>query len=597
MKRNLYIAAALAFTTFGMQSCLEYDDPGTELSINQQVDDDTKFQGNVDKIDFTAEYSEEEVKEAIDKLKTLFRQSKTGQFCMRGAKNGQVPQAHSYQFQYSLGLDCYAQYMVVPHKDFPYSNASLTSTYNISERFNGGPRGAYPQVKNALMPLLHHPLIDRIPEIKAINLLYFSLAAQEMADVSGPFSYLEDKQNLETPTNYDNLQTIYYGIVENLNTIVDCLKNFEKRPDWYKKAVGNVLLNYHETSRGILMGDPGIQSYIALANSLKLRMAMHIVKVEPTTAQKWAEEAVASGVVENVEDQQGLFPLITGFSHPIVEITNSWNDLRMSASLETLLMSLDHPTTQYLWRKNSNVVRNAKTGEELEPNSRIVGIRSGTFVGDGQNYSVNPLQAYSVMESSVMSSAPLYFVKYAEVCFLRAEGAIRGWNMGGSAEDFYKEGIRYGYVEDPQTLSGSPYNELLEAYMKKEQATPYIQKDPLGGGEDWPTLTKIGVAWNEADDRETKLEKIITQKYIALFPLSNEAWTELRRTGYPKLFPVLNADDGDGTIDQGDIIRRVPWLPSDPQGQAIIQNSGLPALGGDDFQGTRLWWDKPTGNF
>ena len=103
--------------------------------------------------------------------------------------------------------------------------------------------------------------------------------------------------------------------------------------------------------------------------------------------------------------------------------------------------------------------------------------------------------------------------------------------------------------------------------------------------------------WNEADDREVKLEKIITQKYIALFPLSTEAWAELRRTGYPKLFPVLNPEDGDGTLDYGDIIRRVPWLPTDPQGQAIVDRSGLHALGGADFQGTRLWWDVPGPNF
>ena len=26
----------------------------------------------------------------------------------------------------------------------------------------------------------------------------------------------------------------------------------------------------------------------------------------------------------------------------------------------------------------------------------------------------------------------------AEVCFLRAEGALKGWNMGGSAQEFYE---------------------------------------------------------------------------------------------------------------------------------------------------------------
>lgn len=103
--------------------------------------------------------------------------------------------------------------------------------------------------------------------------------------------------------------------------------------------------------------------------------------------------------------------------------------------------------------------------------------------------------------------------------------------------------------------------------------------------------------WNESDSREVKLEKIITQKYIALFPLSTEAWTELRRTGYPKLFNVLNADDGDGSLQYGDIIRRIPWNASDPISKGNIEATGINALGGEDVQATRLWWDLNTPNF
>ena len=179
---------------------------------------------------------------------------------------------------------------------------------------------------------------------------------------------------------------------------------------------------------------------------------------------------------------------------------------------------------------------------------------------------------------------------------MRAEGALRGWNMGGTAQEFYERGIRNAYLEDP--LIGAPqYTELVDAYMAQEVPVEYIQVDPLRDGPDWPSVTKIGVKWNEADDNETKLEKIITQKYIALFPLSTEAWTELRRTGYPKLFPVLNTDDGDGSIEQGEMIRRIPWVPTDPIAAAMVENSGIPALGGPDEQATRLWWDVDASNF
>ena len=50
----------------------------------------------------------------------------------------------------------------------------------------------------------------------------------------------------------------------------------------------------------------------------------------------------------------------------------------------------------------------------------------------------------------------------------------------------------------------------------------------------------ITVKWNEADDVEKKLERIITQKYLALFPDGQEAWSEWRRTGYPRQIPPVN---------------------------------------------------------
>lgn len=590
MKRNPLIVAAILLAPLAFHSCLDYQDPGSELTVTQSITDDQLYSGDVNKIDYKKEISEEDFKKSLANIESKLGLSKTGQYCLRGAKNGDVPKAHSYQFQYSLGPDAYAQYMIVPHRDFPYSNTVLTSTYNISEKFNGGPRGSYTMVKNALMPLLNHPDIDNMPEIKAVNLLYYCVAAQEMADLSGPFSYTEDKKNLEQITTYDDLKTIYYGIVDNLDTIVKCLKHFQTRPEWYQKGIKDILTSYHETSRAMFNGEPGVDTYIALANSLKLRMAMHIVKVEPQTAQKWAEEAVKEGVIENVDQQQGLFPLLSGFAHPLVEIMSSWNDLRMGASFESLLMSLDHPTTKYLWKNNHKAIG------DLPADSKIVGIRTGDFVGTGQSDANNPFECYSKFSVEAMANAPLYFVKYAEVCFLRAEGALRGWAMGGTAEHFYNEGIRYAYYEDPQEAPTSQYTKLVEEYMKKEQATPYVQVDPQSKTE-WPSTTKIGVKWNEADEREVKLEKIITQKYIALFPLSNEAWTEMRRTGYPKLFPVLNTDEGDGTIEPGDMIRRIPWLATDPQFQSIIENTGIPALGGDDYQATRLWWDTTAPNF
>lgn len=598
MKRNILIIGALAFAAFGLQSCLDYDDPGSEMSKDQVINDDEKFEGNIDLIDYKAQCSEEGFKEATTALRRYFLTSNSAQLIMRGGKEEQpMPGAHAYQRQYSLGPDGYAGYMVVPHKDFMYG--SLTSTYNVSDEFNSGPLYSYTAVKNCLMPLLHHPMIDSIPEMKAINLLFYCLSAQENADLSGPFTYLEDKQNSENPTQYNDLRTIYTGIVENIDTIVKCLQYYENRPEWYKKEIVKLKDSYCQTTREDNVGDMGMKPFLALANSLKLRMAMHIVKVDPQLAQQWAEEAcdpANGGVVESIDEQMGCYPFRSGFSMPLIEICNSWGDLVLCASFESLLMSLNHPYKDYIFTKNSNSIINERTQEVIGSQTVICGLRAGTLVGEGQSYAQNQLQAYSKINADNMANCPLYYIKFAEVDFLRAEAALRGWNVGGTAQFFYERGIQNAYMDDPDD-AGKYYLKAVDDYMKLEKPLEYVNKDLAGGTEDWPSVTKIGVAWNEGDSQETKLEKIITQKYIALFPLSTEAWTELRRTGYPALFPVLNADDGDGTIVQGDIIRRIPWAETDPQKKAAIDATGIQALGGDDFQATRLWWDVAAPNF
>ena len=212
-------------------------------------------------------------------------------------------------------------------------------------------------------------------------------------------------------------------------------------------------------------------------------------------------------------------------------------------------------------------------------------------VGKGQGAESNPYLLYSKLNAEFVGKAPIYLIKLAEVQFLRAEGALRGWNMGGSAEYFYRNGVINSGILDYNTDKGKELQAKLEKYYELDQAVDFTYIDPLGNVSPSPSVTKIGVKWNEGDSKEMKLEKIITQKYIALFPNSFEAWTEMRRTGYPKVFPVLNVSDGDGSLNDGDLIRRLLFPNTDDASLKDIKRTGIPALGGPDRQGTRLWWD------
>lgn len=589
----LLLAAGLA--SFGLNSCSEFDDPFDTMTIDQEVTEGIVYQGEPAQLGGDAAATEAGLDSALVRLDTYFRQAKGGQYSMRGGKNGDYPGEHAYQRQYSLGPDNYAQYTTVPHYDFMYG--TLQSSYDISQEFNPGPNSLYLMVKNAMVPLLNHPDIDSIPEMKAIYLLLFDYSSQEIADIHGAFPYdnfLHNKQ--VSPFVYNGAEFVYKAVIAHIDSIIPVLAKFDSRPDWYKAKVQKLMNENIEVCQNKFLNRPGVAEWIRFANSLKLRMAMHCVKVEPENARKWAEEAVAGGVIESTDQEFGLYGYQLGFSHPLNMIWISWNDARLSASFASLLLSLDHPYTkgEYpFFKKNAGAMTNTKTGEVLPPESLIVGLREGIHPGMGQSAATNPMLNYSVFDPDYMAQAPLYLMKLPEVDFLRAEGAIRGWNMGGTAQEFYERGIRYAYLfERSEDWQHEEYDMLVDEYLARETPVEYVYHDPLGNVPDEPSVTKIGVKWNDADDLEVKLEKIITQKYIASFPNSFEAWTELRRTGYPKLFPVLNADEGDGTLDYGDIIRRAPFPDTDDASVEDIINTGLDALGGEDYQATRIWWDR-----
>ena len=614
---KIFVYAALALSAFGMQSCLDYDTPGDEFNANQTVVPPVISSGKADVIDYEKVISDEGVAEAIMALDDNIRTAQTGVYGIRGGKDGGAPVAHAYQFCYSLGPDNYVQYFCVPHYDFPYSNFTLRSTYDMCKGSIGGPGSGFSSAKLYIAPLLNTEKIDSVPELKAIFLTLFNYSAIENADLFGPMPYEEFKALRDkSPFKYNDVRTIYYGVKKNLDDAVACLKYYkDNRSEAYKQELANVMYSYLT-----IVNDPysktweDMEPWIRFANSLKLRMAIHMSGIEPETAKTWAEEAVRDGVITDVDNEVAIYPVFSGKDHPLVEITG-WSDTVMGASFLNLLENLDHPYMKYLFTKNS--VGLAKSPQAVEgsscpattpANSVYVGMRDGVAPGEGQAAANNPYCGYSMLDKAYLAQtqAPLFLMKCSEVYFLLAEGALRGWNMGGTAKQFYEQGIRNASLES-RSFTGNKYNELVDDYLNVEAPKGIAYVDPQGLTPDMPSVTKIGVKWNEGDSPEVKLEKIITQKYIASFPYSYESWVDLRRVGYPKLFPILGVADSDGTIGAGkpnvqtkeNIMRRIPWASDDPQTKEDIANTGLPALGegATDTQGQHLWWDNGASNF
>ena len=576
--------------------------------------------GNIS-LNYKRDISADELKQAVKEMRTQLKNALRATCNLRGCAIDGYPTANKYQLQNTLGPDCYVQYFCVPNSDFPYAAFNLRSTYDLCKASIGSPGEGFSAMKLYMAPTLNAEKIDYMPEIKAIYLTLFNYAAIENVDLFGPLTYYDNKGNFDGSSfEYDRVKDIYYQVKADIDAAIECFKYYkDHRSEAYKKQIGSTIGNYVMLRSSYDIDPSDLSVWIRFANSLKLRMAIHMSKVEPATAKQWAEEAVAGGVIENTTDEIGLFPSLLGGTHQLAEITG-WNDIVMGASFINLLQNLDHPYMKYLFTKNSIALEKSKqavsgtSAPAVTPKGSVyVGMRNGVTPGIDQTADTNPYVGYSMLDRTYFAECnpPLYLMKVSEVNFLRAEGALRGWNMGGTAQSFYEQGIRTAYLED-RNFPIKKYVNYVDDYLKVDAPKGIAYVDPQGLTPDMPSVTKIGVKWNEGDSKETKLEKIITQKYIASFPYSYESWVDLRRTGYPKLFPVLHPEHSDGTIKSGDpkvqtadnIMRRIPWVPDDPQTKEDIKATGIPALSEDtnnkpatDTQMQRLWWDVDAPNF
>ncbi|WP_440334345.1 SusD/RagB family nutrient-binding outer membrane lipoprotein [Leyella stercorea] len=576
--------------------------------------------GNIS-LNYKRAISADELKQAVKEMRTQLKNALRATCNLRGCAIDGYPTANKYQLQNTLGPDCYVQYFCVPHSDFPYAAFNLRSTYDLCKASIGSPGEGFSAMKLYMAPTLNAEKIDYMPEIKAIYLTLFNYAAIENVDLFGPLTYYDNKGNFDGSSfEYDRVKDIYYQAKADIDAAIECFKYYkDHRSEAYKKQIGSTIGNYVMLRSSYDIDPSDLSVWIRFANSLKLRMAIHMSKVEPAIAKQWAEEAVAGGVIENTTDEIGLFPSLLGGTHQLAEITG-WNDIVMGASFINLLQNLDHPYMKYLFTKNSIALEKSKqavsgtSAPAVTPKGSVyVGMRNGVTPGIDQTADTNPYVGYSMLDRTYFAECnpPLYLMKVSEVNFLRAEGALRGWNMGGTAQSFYEQGIRTAYLEDRNSPI-KEYVNYIDDYLNVDAPKGIAYVDPQGLTPDMPSVTKIGVKWNEGDSKETKLEKIITQKYIASFPYSYESWVDLRRTGYPKLFPILNTEHSDGTIKPGDqkvqtadnIMRRIPWVPDDSQTKEDIKATGIPALSEDtnnkpatDTQMQRLWWDVDAPNF
>jgi hypothetical protein len=317
--------------------------------------------------------------------------------------------------------------------------------------------------------------------------------------------------------------------------------------------------------------------WLKLANSLRLRLAMHLTKIDPATAKSQGERALSAGggLLSDPSDVAAVLASQAN-GNDYNQITDSYGDNSMNASMESIMVGYNDPRLPVYFLPDTDPGHT----------SEYIGIRIGCDIPPKPFYSGFSKYNY---KTTFNVSAPEVLMAAAEVWFLKAEAALRGWAGAGNVQTDYETGIQTSMSQYGVAASAA-------AYINDAASKPVDYADYQNTANNAPAVSTITIKWDAAAADEVKLERIITQKWLAMFPEGQEAWTEFRRTGYPKLFPVVTNSSG-GTIDTKIQVRRLAY----PQSEATInpegEKGGIQLLGGPDNGGTRLWWDVDKGNF
>ena len=457
-----------------------------------------------------------------------------------------------FQMIQNLNADMFSGYM---HDAKPMNGGSHNSDYNLQDGWNSA---MWSHTYEYIFPQIYqseNATRGRMPAFFGITKVLKAEVMHRVTDYYGPIIYsrFADPEAKYMP---DTQKDVYNAFFCELDTAVNVLSQ-------YIREHGET----PEFARFDILLDGKYSTWIKFANSLRMRLAMRIAVVDGDKAK--------SEFLKALDNEYGVFCeanelaavcTTSGYTNPLGEINLVWNEAYMSAPMESILNGYEDPRREVYFATCRN---EAFKGEYR-------GIRQGTCFAHNSYNTLSKLKITQLTDAVLMTAA--------EVWFLRAEAALRGWT-GESVRACYEQGVATSLRQHGVLQS--------DDYLNSDRL-PADFVDTYDAGNNMKARSRVSPRWEDADGKEVKLEKIITQKWIAMFPEGCEAWAEQRRTGYPRLFPVRFNHSKEGCIDTEVMIRRLNF-PGGLKTENAEQYAALvKALGGKDNAGTRLWWDAGT---
>lgn len=400
--------------------------------------------------------------------------------------------------------------------------------------------------------------------------------------------YIDGKFN----PRYDTQEEIYNDFFVELSAAVE---SFDSGND---QITGDVIF------------DGNLNKWKKLANSLRLRYAMRISDVASEKAQEEFQNALTSdgGIMETAGDDALIQYLAIAFSFG----QEAYADLRGNALSQLLFGNDPANNPSYLCATFFNQMYN--TGDPrtfriarcyydglmsaTSPDNRIdltqemldkgidfearepgayswepwpAGYESDILKEMAEsNPSIDPFVAREtepkLANNFLQGDNPGVVMTSAEVKFLLAEAALKGWNVGGSTvEELYQQGVRAAM----DFLSDNYDTEVVS----DEEFDTYMADNGIGY------------------TMEKKKEAINTQAWMLHFTNPSEGWANLRRSGYPRLQSPAEYGFEQFLTGGSEIPVRLGYPVLESSYNKRNYEEALGRMGGTNSWNTTVWWD------
>ena len=470
--------------------------------------------------------------------------------------------ANRYQTAYNLAADCWSGYFG--------QNNNWGGPNNLNYFLKDGwVASSYTESYSTIVPLwqdLKGKTETQFPEVFALAQILKISAWHKATDMFGPIPYKEAGKGLIT-VPYDSQEEVYKAMFKELSDAIEVLTKYADNGN--SKLLPN--------ADAVYAGD--VHKWVVYANSLMLRLAMRVYYADAALSKKYALQAVnhSYGVMKTKDDEAKMERGASlEFKNNLDVLINQYNECRMGSSMLAYLGGYQDPRLPKYF--NTSTVSQALT---VGTYGKYSGVPTGHDVSSNDAFKDSSRPA-------ITSTTPTYWMRASEVYFLLAEAALHGFAVGGTAESLYEKGIEMSFEENG--IASSEVADYMSSGLKPSAYSFHLTNP--GVNVDVPAVTEATTAWSGTD--EEKLEKIMIQKWIALYPNGQEAWTEYRRTGYPKLHSVVT-NYSNGEIDSEVGIRRMRFptnKSTSAEDIANLESARKLLRGGLDKAGTRLWWDN-----